>query len=291
MAQPLILSSPNRADADFYTVSFSGGSWEASLPLTNLRDPLLSAVARSTDATNASTQFVVDLGVPRDIRLVACPDGNYTRDSRVRITGATDSGFTDVVVTVDFRDIWQEVYPWGTLPWEDLAWWDGKITAEDAVGYPMPFIHVFDTAVVARYWKIEIDDEGNPDGYVELSRLFLSPGYQPTHNAEYGATIGWETDTSRQRSLGGADFYDERRPRRRMRLTLNAIEMDELYAQMFEIQRRQGISRQIYVVLDPDDGPNLHRTSFLATLEELSPIELAFYDRGVVAVDLVEVIA
>lgn len=284
----IIIASPNRVDATYYTVAFSGGSWETTLPLTNLRDPLLSATARSTDATLASTQFVVDLGAPRDIRVVGIPSGNWTRTAKVRVTAATDAGFTDIVAVVDWRDVWRVVYPWGTLPWGHPSFSDGKLSAEEAQDYTMPFVYVFSGAQIARYWKIEIDDTTNPDGYVEISRLFLAPGYQPTHNAEYGATITQETETAVQKSLGGARFYDERGVERTVRLTLNALPLNELYSRLFDINRAQNICRQVFFVMDADDDQNLHRTSFICTFQELSPIELAYFERGVAAVDIVE---
>lgn len=113
----IIIASPNRVDADFYPVTFSGGSWQAALPLTNLRDPLMSKVARSTDAATASTTFDVDLGAPRDIRIIGIPAHNLSRAARIKATGASDALLTDVLATIDWRDVWQVVYPWGTLPW------------------------------------------------------------------------------------------------------------------------------------------------------------------------------
>lgn len=286
-----ILAFPNQVDATFYTVAFSNGSWEASLPLTNLRDPLISSVARSTDATLASTKFDVDLGITRNIRVAGIPAHSMSRAARVKITAATDAGFTNIVTTIDWFDVWRVIYPWGTLTWEDPSWWDGKITEEQAEGYPMPVVHVFTTAVTARYWRFEIDDTGNADGYVDIARLFLASGYQPTYNIPVGASLGWETDTSVERSLGGAEFYDERQVRRATQFVLDVIPNDESLSGPFEMTRQLGISKQLLFVMDPDDTANLHRRTFLATMRRLSPLEMPYVEMNQMAFELQEVIA
>lgn len=286
-----ILAFPNRVDATYYTVTFSGGSWEPTLPLTNLREPLVSSVARATDAARLSTKFDVDLGTDRTIRVVGIPAHNMSRTARVKITAATDAAFTDIVSTVDWFDVWQEIYPWGTLDFEDPAFWDGKITEEDAEGYPLPVVHIFAAAVVARYWRFEIDDTANSDGYVELARLFLASGYQPTINMSYGASLGWETDTSVEKSLSGAKFYDERAPRRVAQFVLENISQDEALSSPFEMNRQLGVSRQLLFIMDPDDTIHLHRRAFLATIRQLSPLEFPYFERNQMAFELEEVIA
>jgi len=42
--------------------ALSGGAWQAALPLANVKDTLISKVARSTNVNLASTQLLVDLG-------------------------------------------------------------------------------------------------------------------------------------------------------------------------------------------------------------------------------------
>lgn len=286
-----ILAFPNYVDATAYTVSFSGGSWEASLPLTNLRDERIVKVARSTNDTVSNTLFTCDLGVLRDVRVVAIPNHNMSRAALVKVTAATDSGFTNTVLNTGWVDVWRQVYEFGTLPFGHPSFWTGKLTAEDAEGYTMPFVYVADAAVQARYWKVEVDDDANTDGYVELARLVLAPGYQPTRNMSYGAQIGWEDETEAQKSLGGARFYDRRGKRRVATFTLPFIEVDEGFAWPFEIARRQGVSRQIFFVFDPADDTNLHRGAFLATIRELSPLEFTAFNLTSSAFALEEVIA
>lgn len=65
--QNIILAFPNRADV----ASFSGGSWRAGKLPANLTDRDLSLVARSSDVTPASSQFVAVMDQGRQVRVIA----------------------------------------------------------------------------------------------------------------------------------------------------------------------------------------------------------------------------
>lgn len=287
----IILGFPNYVDATYYSVAFSNGSWEAALPLTNLRDPLLSKPARSTSASTTHAKLDVDLGTPRDVRGIFIPKSNISRVGKARVRGASDSGFSNVLLDTGWQDVWRRAYEFGTLPWGHPSSWDWKISAEDAVGQTFPFVHIAEAAVVARYWRIEVDDSTNAAGYIDLNRLFLCPGWQPSRNFAYGAQFGFETDTEMQKTLGGAMYYDKRRPRRVLRLTIEHLPEGEALAQAYEMQRRLGIDLQVMVVINPEDTVNMHRRAFLATMRQLAPIEWPFFGRHSVSFEFMEVIA
>lgn len=288
----IIVGYPNRVDAEaqYATVAFSGGSWEADLPLTNLRDPQLQRVARSTDATTANTQFDVDLGVDRDVKLVAIPDHNLSTSGQYRIRGATDSGFTDVLYDSGWQDAWPIIYPFGSLEFEHPSWWTGTETEEEIGDRKQVILEVLDTEVICQYWRVEFDDTSNADGYVEIPRLIIAPGYQPEINIAYGATIGHETDTLAQTSLGGTRFYDRRPTRRVASVLFDKQDLDDALVGPFDIQARQGIDKQVMVVLDADDTSNKDRLSFLATLRRLSALEFTNFDRAKIPMQLEEVL-
>lgn len=67
------------------TPTYSGGSWVAGLPLTNLSDRRLAYVARSTDAARASTQLQGNLQTSRSIGLVAIPKHTISASGKVRV--------------------------------------------------------------------------------------------------------------------------------------------------------------------------------------------------------------
>ena len=78
----LTLSYKNFAD----TGTLSGGSWQTTLPVSNLQTRKLSQVARSLNATASSTQFRVDLGTDDyAVHLIGLFRHNFSVDATYRI--------------------------------------------------------------------------------------------------------------------------------------------------------------------------------------------------------------
>ncbi|MBF0334929.1 MAG: hypothetical protein HQL40_14990, partial [Alphaproteobacteria bacterium] len=141
---------------------------------------------------------------------------------------------------------------------------DGKVTEEDAEGYAMPFVHVLPQAVNARYWRVEIDDSANPAGHIDLARLFLAPGWQPSRNMSLGVKAGWLDDSVIEMSLGGAQHVDQRPKRRVVQFELRHLPDAEVLAGAFDAQGQLGVTGQLFYVFDPADTEQLHRRALLA---------------------------
>ena len=256
---------------------FSAGSWETALPLTNLADRRLAKLARSTDATEASTTFDVDLSVARFISMVAIPKHNLSLSATIRIYGDDAADFASPLYDSTAVSAFPNIYPAAMPTWIAAADRDLALTAEDwAAGYPVPFVHILSTATSARYWRVVISDTGNADGYVELGRLIVASAYQPTVGIATGAGLGWQTSSSRAETDGGAAFHVDRPRRRVFNFTLPVVDTDEALVHGFEIQRALGTSKQLYFVFDPADTVHMHRRSFLCVLENLSPLAMPY---------------
>lgn len=61
-----------------YTPTLSGGSWETTLPRTNLQDDRLHRVARTTNDATTSTVVAADLGVSRAMRVFGLVNHNLS---------------------------------------------------------------------------------------------------------------------------------------------------------------------------------------------------------------------
>lgn len=266
--------TPNFVDADpsIATVSLSGGLWRPTLPLTNLANPDLASVARSVNGSKDSTRFVVDLGVPRDVRVAVLPNATVSRDATARVRGYADGALSQLICDSGVKPWYPVVYPWGSLPWGHPSWWDGKLSAEDAKGFPIPWLQVWPTEQIAQFWLVEIFDETNPLAYVDLPRLFLSRAWQPTINLSWGATSGLMSATSMKEAPGGKRFYNVRRKRRWAQFEFDYLPENEVLARGFDQAFRLGVEGQFFWIFDPDDTYHLHRRSFLATLRQL-PID------------------
>ena len=281
-----MIGYPNRIDS----AALSGGSWAASLPRANLQSRILGKVARSADATTASTKFDADLGVTKNIRAVAIVNHNCSIDAKWRVRGASDSGFTSVLFDSGWTDVWPAVYPSANLEWEEPNWWSGKYTDEQKTGYTWMAKILASANIVARYWRIEIEDPANAAGYIQIGRAFIGSVWQPSYNMSYGHRMGWETKTAVQEAISGAEYFQHRSPYRIKNLALDNLSTDEGLANAFEIQRRAGIDAEVLWIEDPDDTVHALRRSYLGRLRELSPIVAPHYNASTVAVQIKELL-
>lgn len=273
-------------------LQITGGGWRAELPLANLARAEFAYVARSIDAALTSTRLMVDLGQTRDVRVVAIPRSNASRNAQVRVRAFTSPSIAGTpAADTGWRAIYPIVYPAGSLPWGHPSLWDGRITEEDRAFAPVPWVRVFPAAVLARYWYVEISDAGNPDGYFELPRLVIARGWQPSINIGYGAAQSWEDLSQVQTSPTGADFADERPKRRAIRCNLQYVPQNEGLIFVSDLQARLGTTRQLFFIFDPDDAANLHRRTFLCRMRSLTPLEYAVFGHVGTGFDLLETIA
>lgn len=271
---------------------FSGGSWLAALPLTNMQDQDVELVARSTNATAASTKFTVNLGRVRAVDGIAFGPTNITPGASWRARGYSDAALTILVydtgtqiVSGDIID-WSDVDEW--LEWEDPGFWYGLAETLDEL--PQFFYHVTAAAQSAQYWLIEIIDPTNADGAIDIGRLLIAKAFRPSINYGEQNDLSLMPLTDTEESLGGKRVYWERGIRRAYRCTFGMLEEGEIFGDAFRMQLRSGISRQVFVVPDPDDETFGSRRSFLATFKQLSPLQQLLIAAGTTAVDLEEVL-
>lgn len=291
MGQPL-LSYPNWLDATYYTVAFSGsvGSWNPSFPLTNLRNRRFSSVARTTGVTLAATKMLIDLGTQRSIKALAIPSSNIERNGLVRARIYQDSGLTTLTGDTDWTDYWRTVYAFGSLPFEHPSWLDGKLTEEDRQGYPMPWIYTFISSILGRYVLLEFDDTTNSAGYLDIPRVYICPGWEPTTGIQVGANIGYVDPSGAEESFGSVLFFDERPGYRTTRFTVAMMDNSEAFSTAWELIRSLKKTKELFFSVDPTDDTNVHRWSFPATIRELSPIEWPTELYNSVAFELREVV-
>ncbi|HXU04990.1 MAG TPA: hypothetical protein VN903_28715 [Polyangia bacterium] len=243
--------------------ALSGGSWSATLPLTNVQDRRLGRVARSTDATAANTKIIIDLGTARAVGLLAILIPNITKSSTptVQWKGGTSSGASDV-------------YNPGTQ-----SYWPTGVTLEDVTGVDGSVLNVWswlipNAAQTARFWEVDIVDTANADGYLNVARLVICGAYTPTINLAVGAKTGHETETVRTVTPGGAALYNPK-PRRRIDVfNINDLSNAESYGTVRKIQRKLGTSGQLFWVPDPSDSTYGFERNYLGVLRDLSPLEM-----------------
>ena len=264
----VIIAYQNRIDESSFAAY---GSWEASLPLTNLKNRTLSKVARSTDDANASTKFRFELTKPRIVGVVAVVNHNLSTNATWRFRVYNDSGYSTLAYDSGTLDVWPTM-PVGYFEWEDDGFWSMKTPEEDRELFTATTIHVPSTTVVESYYQIEFFDDSNPDGYVQLGRVFVGKKYQPTINMSLGASVGYESRTLIDEAISGAEYFDRRNSVRVSRFSLGLLDQSDssLNADLMKIQ---DTDQEVVFVYDADDAIGISRKSFLGRLRTLSAIE------------------
>lgn len=271
--------------------TLSGGSYTSGLPLTNLQQRQITRRARSTNALAASTQFVAALTRARPLRVLALISSNLSTAATYRFRVYTDAGLTALVYDSGTLSVFPEwMYAYGTLEWEDPRFWDGRPLAEDAQYFSSDVIHPLTQLCLGRYIKCEIVDTANPDGFVELGRLYVGDAWLPTYNMTYGASIGHSDLSTATSSPGGQEYFTEQAVRRTVRFELPWMDEAEAMGQAFDMQRIAKTVNEVLYMWDPDDVPNHKRRSFMGRMAQLDPISHPFLNSNTTAYQIQEVL-
>lgn len=286
-----LFSFPDRLIPTPYAApALSGGAWSGLFPLINLQDPDRSLPARSTNCLAASTKIDIDFGTLRDIRALALLNHNLTLAATVRFIFYSDAGRTQILYDTGAMLAHRPWYPQDALNWGHPDLWHGQLSVEDRDGWEFEAMYAI-PLTIARYARCEIVDTANPDGYVELSRLWMGPAWEPPYNMEYGATFGWATDAKTERTLGGRRHVQELSRWREATFRLSGMTPGQAMGALSEMQRRLGMSGELLFIYDPEDEfQALWLRSFLCNFEDLSPIEYPWVDANQSAIKLVEVL-
>jgi hypothetical protein len=254
----LILGYNNLIDA----AALSGGSWNAALPLANLKSRYLAKVARST---TLYAVVDIDLGSAKAVQAFGAIRTNISASgASYRLRGSTVSNFAS------------SVYDSGALS-------ANAQTPDLIVGLPSP--------VTARYWRFEVSDPTNAAGYIQIGRLFIGPALAPVDNYSKGAELGYQSRTGVQQSLGGVDHFDRRPGRRLFQFSLDWLTQAEAFNQALELQRLCDIHGEVLLIRDPADTTYNQQRHFLGRLQQLTPIKAPYLTLHQAGFEVLEIVA
>jgi len=265
-----LISYPDRTLA----AQLSGGSWQVGAGLINLQNPLLSAVARSTSAAAASSIVQVDLGSALPIQAISLCGHNLTTAATVQARGYSNSTYTTLVAGADSGSV--------------LAWPAG-FTDQDVLDHPKNWTYCFSSSKTARYWKIEITDTANPDGYIELGRLWIGEGtFNPALGISYGLSLGYESRDVITESLGGVPWGEKRTPRRSLIATFNTLTAAEKRKALIMQKVLTETSEALFVTDLAADPEDMLLESFPCFLAKPSPLQYPYFSNTVLPIQVIE---
>jgi hypothetical protein len=282
-----MLSYTNFADQ----ASLSGGDWSATMPLANLLDPTIGIKARSVDDAAVSTQFDADLASAVGVKIWCLVAHNLSAGATIRLRASNTAGdFATPLYDSGTVGAWSTSYLASATPWESDAFWDSVITSSGLDGGQPTLIHILPTETAARYWRFEVTDTTNNDGYVEAGRLYVGRAFQPAANFSWGASVGYIDESVAEQAFSGSEYFEQRPVRRVASVRFEFLTDSEALINVLDIQRLRGTTREILFIWDPDDLEFSSRRSFLARQQELSAIELVRLGNHATALKLRELL-
>lgn len=243
-----LLCTPELSDS----ATLTGSTALGDNTVGNLQKRSLSRVWRSSDET--ASYINIDFGEAVEIDFISIVKHNGTASGSVTIKAGTTDAVSD--------------YNSGSL---DL------ITGTD-VGYDSNMFMALITAQTYRHWKIEIDDTGNPDGYFQAGRVYLSKAFQPTINMSYGVMDGFRDNSRVSRTLSGDGVPVIRAPLKALEVSMEFGNKDEMYGTLYDIDRLRGISKDVLFIQDPEETTHFQRKYIYGLMEETTPIVNEYFN-------------
>jgi hypothetical protein len=251
-----------RASSSF---ALSGGSWNATYPLSNLQALPPSRVARSTDATTGSTIIIgATTGATARVGLIGLTRHNFSLNATIRVQLFSDNGVVTRIYDSGFVSAW----PIGLYSSAaDIAngnwtwlWWGGQ-------------------DYNAASLRIDINDTGNSSGYVEAGWLEIAAQTQVSYNYKPGAQFGYRFRSQVTDALGGAKYVYLLGKPRTFQGTFD-VPSSEALAQHWERWRQLDLDQPFLWLPNPDDPTNWPREAFLAQNVDPGPMSLLYFAQG-----------
>ncbi|WP_016854797.1 hypothetical protein [Halomonas smyrnensis] len=282
----ITLCWPNRIDE----AALTGGSFETELPLSLVQERVLAVRAQSVDASHAATWFDVALPQVRPVQVVALARHNLSATAECRVRLYADAAQSVLLWDSGQRAAWPSVYATAQLEWEYDNYWAGTLDEEARELYT-PLLTVFsDDVQLARSVRVELFDQGNPDGCLRLGRVIVADAWQPEYNAAYGIAHGFDNADTIAEAGDRTEYFERKRQRRTMALSLEHLSETEAYQRLYGLQRTEGVAGEILYAFGLAERPENFVRTFLARQRQLDPLEHPYHATHTQSLNLLEIL-
>lgn len=269
------------------------GSSASGYGVDNMQTMPLSKVWRSADATLDNTRFRGTLPKLRRIDNIWLAWHNLSRDGKIRRRLYRTEGASPSVEVYDSGWLnWLEtVYTFDQVDHDGGNLHDRTYTDEELEGLPRYNPHFVPNEIYADEFLIEIDDTGNPDGYVQAGYLAIEQAQVISVNPQYGnISYGFRSRSLPDEAESGYKVFDRLDKPRVLTGTIDFLPTQEAKGVFYELQRQADINKPFTVWIDRDDSLNMLRDAWLARNVDLPQITYQVYGRDAVPFGYEEVI-
>lgn len=134
----------------------------------------------------------------------------------------------------------------------------GTLTAWSQSGLgDWPFVHLLHwigSTQRFRWWRFDVEDADNADGYFQAGRLILADAWQSSRGFDYGRGTGFMDPSSVAVAAGGQLWPQRREPRRSESFNIPLLPEDEFYGRVFPLDLTRGAARPVLMMTDPDSA-------------------------------------
>ncbi len=288
MAPPLA-GLPSWRDECVFT---SSGASAPGYPVSHLGVLPVARVWRSASLNTIDTTFVGTFSDTRKIGLVALCRHNLTKYATYRVRLFFDAGRTELLYDSGVLPVMPEIYPEDAeeCDWDSGNLWDATYTDEELVGARLNRPLNIPDNWPTRAFEVQINDQGNPAGYVELGLCEPATARPFPIGLSFGSSYGFTSRTVVTEGDGGVEYFEERGQPRVLTGELAYVSRETALGQFYETQRQHGVSRPFFFWADPDDELQLLRTAYLARLQQLDLLALATAAHDRIPISIKEVI-
>lgn len=121
------------------------------------------------NVSNSSTRLLVDPGRSIRMRGLIVPWHNVRTDGQVKLEGSDAPDFGALQLEIGWRAAWVSADA-AERDREAADYPTGRPGTEALAGWRWPIVLPIPAGADARYWRLSIDDEGNPDGRIKIGR-------------------------------------------------------------------------------------------------------------------------
>ena len=160
---------------------------------------------------------------------------------------------------------------WSGTSMSDAPVYDtGPKPAKVAPSY-LQSVLVLPNAVTGRMLQIDLDDPGNPDGFINVPLAYAGPVWQPSRNFDASSGTGRTAQSTKTATRGGGVVVRNDWVKRTFTVSLSGIRASEVWSKVMDADLYARRGNNLLFVPDPAD-PNINLISIFGEMDPQSEI-------------------
>ncbi len=243
----------------FDAATLTPSSEVATLPARNLQDPQRTRPWRAEGITGEYLE--VDLTAAQICNCLVLIDHNLTPAGKFTLQASNAADYSTLLLDQEY-DAWLPVYGTDEFGFGEHGFWGCFLEEERQFYVPQPIRAVYfrqplgTAEIKARYWRLLFTDPDNPDGYIQIGRIFLCRYDEYSCQFEFGMAMPGQDESVINTSPGGQKFSDYRPYKRGRLLPWTYFPKEDFWWKFNFFQEKVGLSRPFVVDAFPAGLPS-----------------------------------